>query len=81
MSTLGIFGYTFLFTGDLHRAINAITRFIKLIERKPEINLDPSEGLTLVANIGNIYMKDVEFSYPTRFDILVRFQNLKKIKF
>ena len=66
MSTLGIFGYTFLFTGDLLRAINAVSRIIKVIDRKPEINLDPSEGLTLVANIGNLYMKDVEFSYPTR---------------
>lgn len=66
MSTLGIFGYTFLFTGDLHKALNAISRLMEVIERKPEISLDPSEGLTLVANIGNLYMKDVEFSYPTR---------------
>ena len=35
-------------------------------DAKPEIDLDSAAGLTLNENIGNIYLKDVEFTYRSR---------------
>ena len=43
-----------------------LSRFIQLGDAKPEIDLDSAAGLTLNENIGNIYLKDVEFTYRSR---------------
>ena len=59
-------GYSFAFTADFQKAISAASRMIHIFERKSKVDANPSAGLKLVDEIGNISMKDAEFSYPTR---------------
>ena len=46
-------------------AVTSATRISRILRRQPRIDLK-EDGLTLNANIGNIVMKDAEFSYPNR---------------
>ena len=59
-------GYSFAFTADFQKAISAASRMTYIFERKSKVEVNPSAGLKLVDNIGNINMNDAEFSYPTR---------------
>ena len=67
MVSLAVFGSSFVYCGDLSKAMAAIARFIQLSEVKPGIDMDSAAGLTLNENIGNIYLRDVEFTYRTRY--------------
>ena len=70
MASLAVFGSSFVYCGDLSKAMAAIARFIQLSEVKPGIpgiDMDSAAGLTLNENIGNIYLRDVEFTYRTRY--------------
>ena len=66
IASLAVFGSSFVYCGDLAKAMAAMARFIQLGDAKPEIDLDSAAGLTLNENIGNIYLKDVEFTYRSR---------------
>ena len=50
---------------DLNKAFDAARTIFELIEREPNINANPSAGLSLSAIRGNIDIIDGEFSYPT----------------
>ena len=45
---------------------SAASRISRILRRQPGIDSTKVDGLTLHANIGNIVMKDAEFSYPNR---------------
>ena len=66
ISSAYIIGWSFLFTSDFQCAVAAANRISGVLRRQPRINCSTEDGLTLNANIGNIAMKDVEFSYPNR---------------
>ena len=59
-------GYSFAFTSDFQKAISAASRMISIFERHSKVDANMNEGIKLVDEIGNINMKDAEFSYPTR---------------
>merc|ERR1719350_2668574 len=71
MASLAVFGNSFVYCGDLLKAMAAIARFIQLSDVKPGIDMDSAAGLTLNENIGNIYLRDVEFAYRSRPNINV----------
>ena len=62
----GMIGYSFAFTGDFQKALSAASRMIHIFERKSKVDTNPSAGLKLVDDIGNISMNDAVFTYPTR---------------
>ena len=62
----GMIGYSFAFTADFQKALSAASRMIHIFERKSKVDTNPSAGLKLVDDIGNISMKDAVFAYPTR---------------
>ena len=71
ISSAYIIGWSFLFTSDFQCAVAAANRISGVLRRQPRINCSTEDGLTLNANIGNIAMKDVEFSYPNRKEKLL----------
>ena len=77
MASLAVFGSSFVYCGDLSKAMAAIARFIQLSDVKPGIDMDSAAGLTLNENIGNIYLRDVEFTYRTRQG----YSRIRKTKF
>ena len=44
----------------------AAHRMFKIIERKPDIDIDDNTGIILEDVKGDVQLKDVYFSYPTR---------------
>ena len=62
----GMIGYSFAFTADFQKALSAASRMIHIFERKSKVDTNPSAGLKLVDDIGNISMSDAVFAYPTR---------------
>ena len=50
-----------LFAGDVQRSLCGAARMVALVTER-----DSSAGITLNENIGNIYMRDVEFAYSSR---------------
>ena len=66
ISSAYIIGWSFLFTSDFQCAVTAASRISRILRRQPGIDSTKVDGLTLHANIGNIVMKDAEFSYPNR---------------
>ena len=61
-------GYSFAFTADFNKAMVAASRVFKLIDRKPQIDTNPTAGLKLDQIHGNVKIEDAEFTYPTRKD-------------
>merc|ERR550534_1147254 len=61
-------GNAFAFTGDLNSALAAAARIFSLLDRRPTIGCDPSQGRKLKEVEGNIELRDAEFSYPSRPD-------------
>ena len=61
-------GNSFAFTADFNKAMLAASRVFKLIDRKPQIDTNPTAGLKLDQVHGNVKIEDAEFTYPTRKD-------------
>ena len=51
---------------DMNKAFEAAEQIFGVIDRKSEIEPNPSAGLKLDENRGNIKVNDAVFSYPTR---------------
>jgi ATP-binding cassette, subfamily B (MDR/TAP), member 1 len=49
----------------------AAHRMFKIIERKPDIDIDDNTGIILEDVKGDVQLKDVYFSYPTRPEHLI----------
>ena len=64
-------GNAFAFTGDLNSALAAAGRIFGLLDRRPTIGSDPSQGIKLKDVEGKINLKQAEFSYPSRRNIRV----------
>ena len=58
-------GNSFAFTADFNKAMLAASRVFKLMDRKPQIDTNPTAGLKLDQVHGNVKIKDAEFTYPT----------------
>jgi ABC transporter fused permease/ATP-binding protein len=54
--------------GDLMSGVGASQRIFEIIERKPAF---PDEGLTMASLKGHVEFSKVNFSYPTRPDVIV----------
>ena len=64
-------GNAFAFTGNLNTALLAAARIFNLLDRKPQIDTDPSRGDKLHQIEGNVNFTDGDFSYPARKDIQI----------
>ena len=51
---------------DINQAFEPAERIFEVVDRKSEIEPNPSAGLVLAESSGNIELKDTVFSYPTR---------------
>ena len=65
ISSAYIIGWSFLFTSDFQVAITAANKISRLLRRQPRIDCGAEGGLTM-EDIGNINIRDAEFSYPNR---------------
>jgi len=54
--------------------VSASTRIFELIARVPPIDADDTTGRTLEKVVGDLELRNVDFSYPSRNDVPV-FQN------
>ena len=66
ISSAYIIGWSFLFTSDFQVAVTAANKISRLLRRQPRIDCGAEVGLTMEENIGNVNMKEAEFSYPNR---------------
>ena len=66
ISSAYIIGWSFLFTSDFQVAVTAANKISRLLRRQPKIDCEDEGGLTMEENIGNINIRDAEFSYPNR---------------
>merc|ERR550534_2931187 len=64
-------GNAFAFTGDLNSALAAAARIFSLLDRRPTIGCDPSQGRKLKEVEGNIDLRQAEFSYPSRRNLQI----------
>ena len=71
LSGAWIMGNAFAFTGDLNSALAAAARIFSLLDRRPTIGCDPSQGRKLKEVEGNIDLRQAEFSYPSRRNLRV----------
>lgn len=51
--------------------VSASTRIFALIARVPPIDADDTTGKTLEKVVGNLELRNVDFSYPSRLDMPV----------
>ena len=67
ISSAYIIGWSFLFTSDFQVAVTAANKICRLLRRQPRIDCEAEGGLTMEEeDIGNINIRDAEFSYPNR---------------
>jgi len=59
-------GNVFAFTPDISQSKSASEDIIRLLDAKPEIDSESSEGKTLEEVTGRVELRDVHFRYPTR---------------
>lgn len=59
-------GNVFAFAPDISQSKSASEDIIRLIDAKPEIDSESSDGNTLENVTGKIELRDVHFRYPTR---------------
>ena len=62
----GMIGYSFAFTADFNKALIAASRVFQLLDRRALIDGSSSAGLQLEKVGGNVDVKEVGFSYPSR---------------
>lgn len=58
-------------TSDLAKGANSIITVFNILDRKTRINPEDSEATKLEKVEGNVEIRDVDFAYPSRPDILV----------
>ena len=66
ISSAYIIGWSFLFTSDFQVAVTAANKISRLLRRQPRIDCGTGAGLTMEENIGNVNIREAEFSYPNR---------------
>ena len=59
-------GNVFAFAPDISQSKSASEDIIQLIDAKPEIDSESSDGKTLENVTGRIELRDIHFRYPTR---------------
>lgn len=53
------------------KAKGAAAKIFRIIDHKPDINRNSESGLELETITGQVELKNVDFSYPTRPDVLI----------
>ena len=66
ISSAYIIGWSFLFTSDFQVAVTAANKISRLLRRQPRIDCGAEVGLITEENIGNVNIREAEFSYPNR---------------
>ncbi|XP_043704920.1 ABC transporter B family member 19-like [Telopea speciosissima] len=64
-------GQSFSNLGAFSKGKSAGYKLMEIIQQKPSIINDPSDGKCLTEVNGNIEFKDVTFSYPSRPDVII----------